>query len=111
MDPPNDLNKTPSSGKKLLDLKFSAKKNETLIMPFVWSVTNASFQNGFVIISQMTINSKTVDLNLTSDSGIFCLVLEVWLYDENTDTFVFQWNSGKEFECIWVQKWFELIPS
>jgi len=111
IDPPDDRNKTPSSGKKLLDLNFSAKKNETLIMPFSWSVTNASFQNNLVLISKMKINDKTVDLNLTSDSGFFCIVFEVWLYDETADTFVFQWNSGKELECIWVQKWFELVPS
>jgi len=109
IDPPNDINKTPSSGKKLLDINFLAKKNETLIMPFVWSVTNASFQNDFVLISKMIINDKTVDLNLTSDSGNFCIVFEVWLHDENVDAFVFQWDSGTEFECIWIQKWFELV--
>jgi len=110
IDPPNDLNKTPSSGKMLLDLNFSAKKNETLLLPFVWSVTNASFQRGLARISEMRINNKNVDLNLTSDSNHFCIVFEVWLYDKSLDTFAFQWDSGKEIECIWIQKWFRIAP-
>ena len=104
---PIDSKNTPSPFSFILELPSSLSVNETVLLPFSWSVSDAVSQDGTTLIRQLTVNDHTYDINVSS-KDYFSLVFELWVYDQSSQTYQFGWESGKGFLSASVSVWFNL---
>ena len=108
--PPNDTTDTPASAPELVAFDRALVDNETWKFPLVWSITNATKFAGSIHVLTIEINNQTYQ---TSDwSAIkgynFRLILELWVWQGNTNTFEFGWGSSAERRTAWLQLWFNV---
>jgi len=107
---PNDTTDTPASARELLAFDRALMDNETWQFPFVWSITNATATAGTAHILTVQINNQTYQ---TSDWSAlkgynFRLILELWVWQGDTNTFEFGWGSSAERRTAWLQLWFNM---
>lgn len=98
---PNDSINTPSPYVSFEDLSASLSSNETVLLPFSWSLGTVSSQNGVSTIDSLIINNQTVNTNI-STSDYFSMVFELWVYNQNSHSFLFGWSSGNTFSSASV---------
>jgi hypothetical protein len=108
--PPNDKTDTPASAPELAAFDRALMDNETWEFPFVWSITNVTTTAGTTHILTVQINNQTYQ---TSDWSAlkgynFRLILELWVWQRNTNTFEFGWGSSAERRTAWLQLWFNM---
>ena len=108
--PPNDTSNTPSSAPELMAFDRFLMNNETWEFPFTWSITNATTTSGSTHILRIQINNETYNIsNWSANNGYnFRLVLELWVWQTNTDMLTFGWNSSGEHRTAWLQLWFNM---
>jgi len=109
--PPDDLNHTASSVSSFREIEHVLVDNETWVFPFYWSIANVSWSADSAGIAALNLNNVTITqgLNTTARDGYnFRMVLELWVYDNETTGFRFGWRSGGEMRSAWNQIWFNL---
>jgi hypothetical protein len=108
--PPNDTSNTPSSAPELTAFDRFLANNETWEFPFVWSITNATTTAGSIHILSIQINNETYQIpNWFATNGYdFRLILELWVWQTNTNTLTFGWNSNGGHRTAWLQVWFNM---
>ena len=108
--PPNDTTDTPTSAPELLAFDRALIDNETWEFPFVWSITNDTTTAGTTRILTVQINNQTYQ---TSDWSAlkgynFRLILELWVWQGDTNTFEFGWGNSAGRRTAWLQLWFNM---
>lgn len=108
--PPNDTRNTPSSAPELIAFDRFLMNNETWEFPFVWSIINANATDGFTRIFRAIINNDTYEIsNWSATNGYnFRVILELWVWQANTDAFEYGWSSNGERRTAWLQIWFNM---
>ena len=108
--PPNDTTDTPASAPELVAFDRALMDNETWEFPFVWSITNATSTAGATHILTIQINNETYNVsNWSATNGYnFRLILELWVWQTNSNTLAFGWNSNGEHRTAWLQLWFNM---
>jgi hypothetical protein len=108
--PPNDTSNTPSSAPELTVFDRFLMNNETWEFPFAWSITNATKTAGSIRILTIQINNETYKVsNWSATNGYnFRLILELWVWQTNTNTLTYGWNSNGEYRTAWLQLWFNM---
>jgi hypothetical protein len=108
--PPNDTSNTPSSAPELIAFDRFLMDNETWEFPFVWSITNATTTAGSIHILRIQINNETYKISdWSANNGYnFRLILELWVWQTNTNMLTFGWNSNGEHRTAWLQLWFNM---
>jgi len=108
--PPNDTSYTPSSAPELIAFDQFLMNNETWEFPFSWSITNITTTNGSTRILTTTINNETYEISdWSATNGYdFRIILELWVWQTNTSTFEYGWNSNGEMRTAWLQIWFNM---
>ena len=107
---PNDTSYAPSSAPELIAFDRFLMDNETWEFPFAWSITNATTTAGFTHILRIQINNETYNIsNWSANNGYnFRLILELWVWQTNTNMLTFGWNSNGEHRTAWLQLWFNM---
>ena len=108
--PPNDTSNTPSSAPELVAFDRFLMNNETWEFPFAWSITNATRTAGSIHILRIQIDNETYKIsNWSANNGYnFRLILELWVWQTNTNMLTFGWNSNGEHRTAWLQLWFNM---
>ncbi len=108
--PRNDTSNTPSSAPELIAFDRFLMDNETWEFPFVWSITNATATSGSTRILTASINNETyVISNWSATNGYnFRIILELWVWQTNTNVFEFGWTNNGEKQTAWLQIWFNM---
>jgi hypothetical protein len=107
MAQPIDSKNTPSPFSFLLELPSSLSVNETVLLPFSWSISDAVSQDGTTIVRQLTVNNHTYYVTVLS-KDYFSLVFELWVYDKVSQNYVFGWQSGNDFSSASVNMGFKI---
>jgi hypothetical protein len=107
MAQPIDSKNTPSPFSFLLELPSSLSVNETVLLPFSWSISDAVSQDGTTIIRQLTVNNHTYYITVLS-KDYFSLVFELWVYDKVSQNYAFGWQSGNDFSSASVNMGFKI---
>ena len=108
--PPNDTTDTPASAPEFLAFDRALTDNETWEFPFVWSITNATATGGTTHILTLQINNQTYQISDWSalKGYNFRLILELWVWQGDTNTFEFGWGNSAERRTAWLQLWFNM---
>jgi len=103
---PDDLNHTASLRYPFIEFPVVLSTDETIQIPFSWSILEAVPQNGSIV---MMVNNDPVMVDVTSFSdNRLRMVFELWVYNPFTDLYEFGWDSGKEYYSTSVYMWFSL---
>lgn len=108
MQAPDDREHVPSPEPYFLEIPVSLSIDETVLVPFSWSVLDAEYVNG-TVVNGLIVNDEFVDVDVKSvPDSRFRIVFELWVYDESSGEFVFGWYSKDEFYSASIYMWFEL---
>lgn len=107
MEQPIDSKNTPSPYSFFMEFPSSLSVNETALISFSWGISKAVSQDGSTIIRQLTVNNHTYDINVSS-KDYFSLVFELWVYDQNSQNYIFGWHSGNDFSSASVNMGFKI---
>jgi hypothetical protein len=112
MSAPNSTTCTPSPAPVVFEARRIALDNETLLLPFSWSITEVEQEGNFLNVNSISVNDETVDIHAVAGYGCdYRLVLELWVYDKDLGDFQFGWGYRDERSCTWNQVWFNVISS
>ncbi len=112
MQVPDDRGHEPSPYPALFELPLSLSIDETLLIPFSWSILEADLQNESALIRRLMVNNQTFDVHVGAFSDLrFRLVFELWIYDQSSGEYLFSWDSGKEFYSVSLYMWFNVTSS
>jgi hypothetical protein len=107
MSQPIDSKNTPSPFSFFMELPSSLSINETILLPFSWSISDAVSQDGTTIVRQLTANNHTYDINVSS-KDYFSLIFELWVYDPISQDYIFGWHSRNDFSSASVNMGFKI---
>ena len=109
MEPPNDQTHEPSPFASFVGLPISLDVDDVQLIPFSWSILDAVSQNGSIVIKRLMVNDQTVDVDVSTDSNsLFRMVFEIWVYDQSTQEYTFEWDSGKNYSSASLYAWFNV---
>ncbi len=105
---PNATSNIPSQGPILLDTYRAVLNNQTLTLPFQWSIDNDTSTGGTTTIQTMTVNDTALSgVDVSAQGGAnFRIVIELWTYDLQTHDFVFSFTSNGSLDSVFDQVWF-----
>jgi hypothetical protein len=109
---PDNQEHQPSNSNSFVAFPLPLSVNESVLIPFSWSIMNAEIQNGSAVINQLLISNKTVNVNLSSINSSFIIVFELWVQNKVSGEYSFGWESGKGLSSASVYMWFKVsLPS
>lgn len=112
MQAPNDNENEPSPFASLAEFPVFLPVNGTQLIPFSWSILDTFTQNGSIVIESLIVNGQTVNVNPSvASNSSFCMVFELWVYDQSSNQYRFGWESGKGFSSASVDMWFSVSLS
>jgi len=110
MEAPNDREHKPSPYPFFTEFPLSLSVDETILVPFSWSILEAVSQNNSIIIKRLTVNDKTVEVDIPAFSdNSFRMVFELWVYDQSSHEYKFGWGSENEFYSASIYMWFRVV--
>ena len=109
MQTPNDTSHEPSLQSALTEFPLSLARNETVVLPFTWKITETQFVNDAIRVRQVMINDlPPIDTDISSSDNKFALVFELWVYHPSTGRYEFSWETESEPRSASVYIWFDL---
>lgn len=109
MQQPNDTAHTSSPFPSIAELPITLPVNGTQLVPFTWSISETDIQDNSIVIKSLTVNGQTVYINIpTTYDTSFCIVFELWVYDQSTQRYQFGWDAGKGISSASVSMWFNV---
>lgn len=104
MQVPNDEEHVPSPSASFTEMPLSLLDNETLIVPFSWSVTELSSQGDSIFLRQLSINNQSVNVDVsTLSKTFFQMVFELWVYNKSSQEYKFGWQSSQGYSSASLQ--------
>jgi hypothetical protein len=109
MEAPNDTEHEPSPFAPFVEFPLSLSVDDTLFVPFSWSISEAVSQKGSIILKHLIVNGQTVEVNVSAFGDyVFRMVFELWVYDQPSHEYRFGWVSGEEFSSASLNMWFRV---
>ncbi|MHA2053210.1 MAG: hypothetical protein ACXACP_05685 [Candidatus Hodarchaeales archaeon] len=107
---PNTTTCTPSPTTEIYEIRNILQNNETMIIPYEWTIREAIEINNSHPSLFMDINEDTINIDLDLDTEkTLKMVFELWVYDTDIDNFVFGWSVRGETHCAWNHIYFDLL--
>jgi len=108
--PPNDTSAVASSAPELIAFDRFLMSNETWEFPLAWSISNATATSGSTSILAARIDNETYQIsNWSATNGLnFRVILELWVWQTDTNAFEFGWSNNGERQTAWLQIWFNM---
>lgn len=108
ISPPNSTSCTPAPVPVIYEVRQVIMNNETWLHPINWSLNEVRREGNATIIESLMVNENKIIANLQDSSGgSFRMILELWVYDESSEDFLFGWKASEESRCAWNQMWFQ----
>ena len=94
---PNDREHEPSPLTSFVEFPLLLSVNDTVFIPFSWSILEVDYQNSLIDIRKLIVNDKIVEVDVpaSSDSN-FYIVFELWVYNQTLQQYSFTWESEEE---------------
>jgi hypothetical protein len=107
---PDILQATSSLAPTVVEFKRVITNNETWELPFNWQITNGTFTEGSTRILEVKINNQTYPVpSISAIKGYnFRLILELWTWNIESNTFEYGWSLQTERRTAWLQVWFNM---
>lgn len=94
---PDDREHEPSDVASFAEFPISLSVNQTLLIPFYWSILEVEAQNDSSAVT-ILVNTKTVNVYLSqSADSIFRIVFELWVKNPDSGEYLFSWESNEGF--------------
>jgi hypothetical protein len=105
--PPNETSSTPSPAPILTQYSRVLLDNETWEFPFQWSIIKVNAPQNAAALT-LNVNGTRVDMPAPTSQGgrNFRIIIELWVYNPDTDAFEFGWVTGTQRRAAWLQVWF-----
>lgn len=109
MQQPNDTTHNPSPENSIIDFPESLNVNGTQLIPFNWSIADIAPQGNSIAITTLIINGQTVNVNVPiTPNTPLCMVFELWVYNQSSHEYAFDWESANQLYSASVTMWFNL---
>lgn len=109
---PNSKSCTPSPAPVVYEFRRVLLDNETLLVPFSWSILDVELVGDSLDVRSISVNGDSIVTHAVALYGFdYRLVLELWVYDKGLGDFRFGWGYGDEVRCAWNQIWFNVLSS
>ena len=108
MELPNDRIHEPSNLTSFVEFPLSLSVNQSVLIPFSWSILGAEIQNGSAVIKQILVNNQTVNTDLDSMNYSFVIVFEIWVQNKVSEEYNFSWESGNDLSSASIYMWFNM---
>jgi|SRR5208282_3688066 len=110
ISPPDALQALESPAPAVTDFARFIQNNEVWEFPFVWNISNATSIGGSIRVLTLQINNETYQIPSWSASNgyNFRLIFELWIWNQDSDSFQFGWNTNGEQKIAWLQIWFNM---
>jgi uncharacterized membrane protein len=96
MQIPNDEEHIPSPSASFIELSVPLLDNETLMVPFSWSITEIASQGDLIFLRQLIVNNQSVNLDVsTFSNSFFQMIFELWVYNQSSQEYEFGWQSSQ----------------
>ena len=95
MDIPDDQKHLPSSQTYLMELPLALSIDETTLLPFSWSILEATSEENSTNLQRIIINGQTIEVNVSDSLNSFRLIFELWVYNSSSQEYQFGWESEK----------------
>jgi hypothetical protein len=97
MQLPDDREHNPSSAKILTELSQSLSVDETVFIPFFWSIIEVENQNDSIVIKSLEINAESIEAEIIETiNSYYIMVFELWIYDPEKADYVFNWKTSEQ---------------
>lgn len=108
----NDEEHIPSPSASFIELSTPLSDNETLLVPFSWSVTEVTSLSGLILLRQLIVNDQSVDVDISTISdSFFQMIFELWVYNQSSQEYEFGWQSSQGFSSASLHIGFRVAPS
>ena len=109
MKAPDDTKHEPSPFTPIVEFPLSLPDNDTLLIPFSWSILQTVSQDNSSVIKSLMINGQTFRVDVKdSNNSLFNMIFELWVFDPLSHEYEFGWESGEEFSSASLNMWFRL---
>ena len=105
---PDDQENIPCPAPSFSELPLSLLANETLLVPFSWSVFEIEWQNGSIVIKTLLVNEQVIDVYVSALEPSLRIVFELWVQDQSSGDYLFGWKSENGFFSASVYKGFRM---
>ena len=90
---PNDIENEYSPYVHFTEFPLFLSVNETILVPFTWSIPEVLIQTDSVVIKRLMVNNQIYEIDvMTSSDSFFRMVFELWVYDASSQEYTFGWN-------------------
>ena len=98
MELPDDRKHQFSHAPSFEEYSFSLSANETVFLPFSWSIIEIGAKNNSVTIKRLLINQQQIDVDVSDSENLyFRIVFELWVQDPISKEYRFGWDSEDGF--------------
>jgi hypothetical protein len=98
MELPDDRENRFSFSDSFVEFPLSLSVDETLFVPFSWSISEIGFQNGSINLERLIVNNHIVEVDVLDSSNLFFyMVFELWVYDQGSQQYKFEWESERGY--------------
>jgi hypothetical protein len=110
MEIPDDQENQPSNMTSFVAFPLSLSVNQSVLIPFAWSIMDAEVHNGSAVINQLLVNNQPINIDaLISMNRSFVMVFELWVQEDGSEEYVFSWESEKGLSSASVNMWFNVV--
>lgn len=108
-DLPDNRRHQPSAAGAFAEFPLILTVNETVLVPFSWSILNAESQNGSITIKRLLVNEQPVEVAVSnSANSSFNIVFELWVRDVNSGNYTFGFRSQENSSSVSIYMGFRL---
>ena len=98
MELPDDQKHQPSPVPSFADFPLSISNNETVLIPFSWSIMEIKIENNSTVIKRLIVNEVPVEVSVSDSlNSSFRITVELWVKDPDSGIFIFGWESKEGF--------------
>ena len=107
---PNDIENEYSPNVHFTEFPLSLSVNETILVPFTWSIPEVMVQTDSVVIKRLMVNNQIYEVDvMTLSDSFFRMVFELWVYDGPSQEYKFGWNLKENMFSVSLHIGFRVV--
>ncbi len=107
MSTPDSIDCRPSQQPIIYEENIRLEKKQSINMPLNWSIRQTTHLDNFTHINFIKINKNEIVTDIKSlDNKPFRLIVELWTYEEEYESYVFGYRYNNKKYAPWNQLWF-----
>ena len=107
---PGDFESNYSEQYTFFEIPISLLSEETQFIPIYWNILEIDNDSGFVTLKRININGEIIPLeNIVSNHSFFRMIFELWVFNQETQSYEFGWENGTDVSYASVNMAFRII--